>query len=493
MELVVLSVNLTIGALLLAYFFYKRTFEYWKTRDVPYLKPQFPYGNTKGLGTKFHTFALMHKVYNELKNKGPLGGIYISLRPTAIITNLDLVKAILVKDFNYFSNRGIYYNAKDDPISEHISNIENEQWKNIRSKLTPTFTSGKLKIMFDTISNISEKFMLTIERETLTDGSLEIKEIMARFTCDVIGNVAFGIECDSLNDKTAKFFDMAVKSMDSFDFVQRLVLMGYKNMARALRMKLTPDDVSKFYSDVVKSIVGYRSQNKDVKRADLMNILIQMMQSENLSMDQITAQSFFYFVAGYETTSTTLTFCIYELSQNQELQDEARKDVTNTLSKNQNQLTYKAVNELNYVDKIVKETLRKWPPSVSVQREASANYKVPNSKIIIEKGCAIMVPVYGIHHDESIYPNPGKFDPSRFDAEEAEKRHQFAFLPFGEGPRGCPGVRFSLLETKICLARLLMNYQFTLDYDRTEYPIKISPSKFMLSPEKGVFVKFNKI
>lgn len=104
--------------------------------------------------------------------------------------------------------------------------------------------------------------------------------------------------------------------------------------------------------------------------------------------------------------------------------------------KYQNKLTYESLNELVYLEKIVKETLRKWPPSVSVQREAKADYKVPNSKLVIEKGCAVMIPVYGIHHDPDIYPNPDLFDPSRFDADQSKGRHTFAFLPFGEGPRG---------------------------------------------------------
>lgn len=348
-------------------------------------------------------------------------------------------------------------------------------------------------MMFDTIRNISDKFMATIENESVVGGNLEIKEIMARFTCDVIGSIAFGVECDSLNDKNAKFFKMAVKSMDSFDFVQRIVLMGYKKIARFLRLKLTPDDVSSFYLDVVKSIVEYRRQAKDLNRADLMNILINLMKTENLSMEQITAQSFFYFVAGYETSSTTLTFCLYELSQNQELQEKARLKVLECLEKHHGEFTYEAVNDMTFVEQIIKETLRKWPPSVSVQRETTSDYEVPNSKIVLEKGTAVVVPVYGFHHDPEIYPEPEKFDPSRFDAEQVERRHPFAFLPFGEGPRNCPGIRFSFLETKLCVAKLLLNFQLTLNLDKTEFPIKISPSKFMMSPDKGIFVKFTKI
>jgi cytochrome P450 family 6 len=349
-------------------------------------------------------------------------------------------------------------------------------------------------MMFDTILDISEKFMTTVESESSEVGeSVEIKEIMARFTCDVIGSIAFGIECNSLKDKNSKFYEMAIKSMDSFDFIQRLILMGHKRIARALRMKLTPSDVSDFYMDVVKSIVDYRSQIKNVDQPDLMNILINMMKSENLSMEQVTAQSFFYFVAGYETSSTALTFCIYELSQNQELQEKARVEASQCSLKHHGKLTYEAISEMDFIEKIIKETLRKWPPSVSIQREVSSDYKVPNSNIVLEKGTAVVVPVYGFHHDPKIYPDPEKFDPSRFNDDQVEKRHQCSWLPFGGGNRGCPGVRFSMLETKLCVAKLLLNFQFSLDLNKTEFPIKICPSKFMMSPDKGVFVKFKKL
>lgn len=491
MAVIVFILNLIVGLLVTAVYLCKKTFGYWKVRGVPNIEPHFLYGNSKGLGSKYHTVDLVQRVYKELKNQGSFGGIHIGFRPTAIIMDLDLIATVLVKDFHYFPNRGIYYNPADDPISEHISNIENDKWKNIRSKLTPTFTSGKLKVMFDTILELTESLINTIDRETAT-GNIDIKEMMARFTCDVIGNVALGIECGSLKNKNSKFFEMAVKSMDSFDFVQRLLLMGHKKLARFFHMKLTPEDVSKFYKNVVKSIIGYRSHDKDVNRADLMNILIAMMMNDDITINQVAAQSFFYFVAGYETTSTTLTFCIYELSQNQEIQEEARQEVIKVLSKHQNKLTYEAVSDLEFIDTIVKETLRMWPPSVTVQREAAVNYKVPNTNFIVERGCAIIVPVYGIHHDPEIYPEPEKFDPTRFNHDEVAKRHPFSFLPFGEGPRGCPGVRFSYLETKTAMAKLLMTYQFSMDYDLTELPIKISPTSFMLSPQKKIFVKFNK-
>lgn len=93
----------------------------------------------------------------------------------------------MIKDFNYFHDRGTYYNLKDDPLSGHLLNLEGDKWKKLREKLTPSFTSNKMKYMLPTVLDVSkrlETFMLkTIEE----DSEPEIKKILSRFTVDIIG------------------------------------------------------------------------------------------------------------------------------------------------------------------------------------------------------------------------------------------------------------------------------------------------------------------
>ncbi len=93
------------------------------------------------------------------------------------------------------------------------------------------------------------------------------------------------------------------------------------------------------------------------------------------------------------------------------------------------------------------ETLRKYPPAGFLFRTASEDYKVKNSRHVIRKGTQVIVPAYAIHHDPQIYENPSVFDPERFNPEEVEKRHNFAYLPFGEGQRNCLGI-YTLIAVK---------------------------------------------
>lgn len=271
---------------------------YWKFKSVPFLKPEIFYGNSRGMGSKYHALYFMTRVYHELKDQGPIGGAFISTQPVAIITDLDLAKNVLIKDFNFFRNRGIYSNPKSDPISEHISNIEDDRWKMIRSKLTPAFTTGKLKTMMETISDHSDKLAEKIKVSSDISESVELKDILARFTCDVIGNVAFGIECNSLDKQDSDFFKMAVKSMDSFDYVMRLVFNGYRKLSKLSGIFLTPREVQDFYYQLVKKMIHHRSSENGKSRVDLLNVLIELMNNENLPFNQVAGNAFFYFVAG---------------------------------------------------------------------------------------------------------------------------------------------------------------------------------------------------
>jgi len=113
---------------------------------------------------------------------------------------------------------------------------------------------------------------------------------------------------------------------------------------------------------------------------------------------------------------------------------------------------------------------------------------VPNTDIVLDKGVSALIPVHNIHHDPEIYPEPERFDPSRFDPEEVKSRHPMAYLPFGDGPRNCIGLRFGKVQAKVGLVSLLRRFKFSAS-NRTEVPLIFTKKSFLLGTENGIYLK----
>ncbi|KXJ79531.1 hypothetical protein RP20_CCG000566 [Aedes albopictus] len=410
---------LLIAAVTLVFLFIKQRFNYWKVRGVPYVQPTFPLGNLGGVGRKKHLSEALEDLYIKLKGKASIGGIYFFINPVVLVTDLDLAKTILVKDFNFFHDRSIYYNEKDDPLTAHLFTMEGVKWKNMRIKLTPTFTSGKMKLMLPIIRDCANELEKCIEEETANGEEVEIKDILARYTTDVIGNCAFGLECNSLRNPNAEFREMGRKvfQLEGFGFLKILLTQQFRTISRALGATILQPDVAKFFLKTVKDNVEYREKNK-VERNDFIDLMVklkngQALEHENsehrmqkLTIEQVAAQSFVFFFAGFETSSTLMSFCLYELSENQDLQEKARKDVMDTLKKH-GSLSYEAIHEMKYLENCINETLRKHPPASNIFRTATQDYIVPGTSVTIEKGTSVMIPTLAIHMDpESVRPRP---------------------------------------------------------------------------------------
>lgn len=201
----------------------------------------------------------------------------------------------------------MYYNVKDDPLSGHLLNIEGDYWKKLREKLTPTFTSGKMRQMMPTIVEVGTKLEAYMAKTIEENPEPEIKDILARFTTDIIGSCAFGIECNSLEDKTAKFLEMGLKVFQQprNSFAKQLIAVTYPDFARKLGIRTTRDDVSEFFMKIVNDVIEYREKN-NVKRNDFMDLLLQLRHEGDagddsgklgLTTGEIAAQVFVFFLA----------------------------------------------------------------------------------------------------------------------------------------------------------------------------------------------------
>lgn len=306
----------------------------------------------------------------------------------------------------------------------------------MRAKLTPTFTSGKMKMTFTTVLEICEEMINYIsEHESVVE--LEMKDIIARFMTDVIANVAFGLEVNSMRNPHAMFREMGrrVFNPPKWQLMKLSFVMVFSKLARKFNIRVLERAVADFFMSTFTETMNYREKN-NVKRNDFFNLLLELKnheeEHERLTVNELAAQAFVFFLAGFETSSTVMTFALYELALNPDIQERLREEIKMILARHENQITYGAMMEMTYMEMVIDEVLRMYPPATLLLRVARDDYQIPGTELTIEKDTLVIIPIYAIQRDADIYENPEKFDPERFSEENKAKRHAMAFLAFGE-------------------------------------------------------------
>jgi len=179
------------------------------------------------------------------------------------------MKGVLVKDFSSFHDRGVYMNEEIEPLSTHLFSLSGVKWRNLRVKLTPTITSGKLKMMFQRLVECGQELHTCLEKVGETGDVIEIKDILARFTTDVISSCAFGIECNCLKNEVAEFRKWGRKLMEpSLKQIVIRILSGVAPVVLdSFKIPTLDSHVSKYFLSMVQETVEYRETN-NVKRKD---------------------------------------------------------------------------------------------------------------------------------------------------------------------------------------------------------------------------------
>ncbi|XP_074041128.1 probable cytochrome P450 6a13 [Leptinotarsa decemlineata] len=323
----------------------------------------------------------------------------------------------------------------------------------------------------------------------------------ACYTTDIIGSCAFGLDCNTFKEPNTPFTQLGqrVFQTDRIRSLKIAFMMAFPDVSKMLRMRLTEKEVEDFYTKVVEDTVRYR-EKEGVTRPDFLQMLIDIKNKTNehtgdgtsLTMDEIVAQSFVFFIAGFETSSTTMTFALYQLATHPVIQEKVRSEINSVLEKHNNQITYDALNELKYMGQVIDETLRMYPALPIVTRRCLKDYRIPDSDVIIEKGVRVFIPIKAIHYDPEYYENPEVFDPDRFSEENIQGRHPYAHIPFGEGPRICIGLRFGVMQSKVGLVSILKNFRVKLS-SKTKLPLKIAVNSFIPTTEGGMWLNLERI
>ncbi|KAJ0181466.1 hypothetical protein K1T71_003551 [Dendrolimus kikuchii] len=413
-----------------------RKLDYWKKRNVV---------QVNGTLWKFlfsgRSLSEIYKEIYEEHNESHIG-LFLGSSPALIIKDLEDIHLVLSGEFHNFYSRGIIKNPNDVLADNIVFIDEFPKWKIIRHKFSPVFTSLRLKTMFVVIEKCAKDFVELIAH----DKAMNDKPFNALYTYTTasIGASVFGIETlTGKNLMESPFLDMAWKSMMPSLKTNMRILIGnvFPKLFLWLNLKIF-GEYEEFFVDAVKKVLKHRRSAE--KRPDFIDLCLELQNQGTMidpvsgyrlepSDEIIAAQAFFFFIAGIDTTANAMHFTLLELASNPNVLLKLHSEIDTVFQNDKQELSYNDLDRMQYLDMVINEALRKYPPVGVIQRKCTKDTILPSKTVKVEKDTIVIIPIYALHRDESLYPDPELFDPQRFDPNEMRVKKS-SFLGFGEAP-----------------------------------------------------------
>ncbi|XP_058796460.1 cytochrome P450 4C1-like [Phymastichus coffea] len=364
------------------------------------------------------------------------------------------------------------------------------KWQQRRKMLTPAFHFNILKQYFESMSEHAKETMKSLK----TNGEVVINmtKCIANFTLDVILETAMGVKFTD-REFSEKYREgvhhvgdctifRIINPWFALESVFRLTHRGqkYKKSLTALhdftkkimaeRKKYHEKTNYQFFNEFKENIsaststgdiyCGYRK-----KRLAMLDLLISEQKAGRIDDKGIQEEVDTFTFEGHDTTAMALSYAVLLIAENKDAQSRIRNEVSEFLDCTGGKLEISDTQRFTYLEMCLKESLRLYPIVPYISRNITEDLQLTN--YLIPKGTMIQVHPYSVHRLPEFWPNPEKFDPTRFLPANAKARHPYSYIPFSAGPRNCIGQKFAMLELKTFVSLLV--YNFELDpISRTE-------------------------
>lgn len=334
------------------------------------MEPEVVFGNVKvvlkhEMASGVHT-KLMYMKIKEAKRS--FGGFYALTDPVLLIIDPKVIKRVLVKDSKHFYNRHFHFTSYFPSIYDNLVTYRGEKWKRVRTKVSPTFTPSKMTKIFHSILECCVDMHELLERAAETKQSVNIRDLMSRLVLDNIATSAFGYQSNCLKELESDFFKYAQISEEHiFKGLVSKIAQFYPKIMMVFKLYTffsIPNDVIKikdYFTNILIESIDHRLRN-NVQKNDFLDLFLKIMSSDEggfktkevgLSFDELTATAFSFYVGGYHTTESSLTFAFLELAMNQEIQNTLREEICQTLKKHDGKTTYECIMSMKYLDQVV--------------------------------------------------------------------------------------------------------------------------------------------
>ncbi|EDW00829.1 probable cytochrome P450 317a1 [Drosophila grimshawi] len=463
--------------------------DYWRYLDIPHERPKklWPIMKqliTQSLSTEAMKTAHYTALYNKFKGSGPFCGFYALLQPRVLVLDRELIRQIMIKDFSSFNDRGMYCNQKSDPLSADLYGLRGNHWKEMRQKLDPTFESDRMSWLYGSLYDEAAQLLLTVSSTLMSQphSTLHIQKLMRRYVISALASCVFGVNAEQRQKYSMDEFERMtelVLSTKKHGYLMNLMMIRFPNFCRKLRMRLTPKEAEVYFLTLLGDIVQQREASQ-VRHQDYLQLLLDIKALELTTHEyeadkelkehlqkELAVHAFVFLKAGYEQTANTLSFVLYELALNPEVQSQVRQELKQAMEKHDNILSYECVQSLTLMGYVILETLRMHPITPYILRRVLSSCSVPDHlKYNLVKELFVIIPTHAIHNDPEYYPEPNRFNPDRWGSPRDSFKEQSIWFGFGSGVRNCIGMQFAQLLLRLALALLLLEFEFTLNSKR---------------------------
>ncbi|GFS74835.1 cytochrome P450 4V2 [Nephila pilipes] len=428
------------------------------------LKDMFAYENSNDKYALHHHFIKVLKNRTELYQKQQLFSWWALYVPFVFLVKADAVKAVM-KGFKTIDKSRVYNILK--PLSgSGLGNLPSEEWKPRRKLLAPCFHTDILRVYMDVFNEHSQKLARFFSQETKKEFTY-VKKPITLVAMDILCETVFGIQIGAFENEEDSGYVKSLHSLTEI-YISRIYkfwqwpkfLFKFTKTYREMKFheQVCHDFVTKVIREKKKSYLNRDMEYEKGKRKAVLDLLLELYSdSGELSEENIREDLKVFVFGGHDTASIAMTWALFLIGLYPDVQAKIHDELDRIFGDDvERYVTENDLNELKYLDCVIKETNRLYSPAPMFGRQIHEETNICGHTI--PKGASCIVLAHFLHRDEDVFPDPEKFDPDRFLPENSSNIPEFAFVPFAAGPRNCIGQRYATMEMKTMLSTILRSF-----------------------------------
>lgn len=370
-------------------------------------------------------------------------------RPFFLVSHPDDVEAVLVKHARVML-RDEFIVVLERLLGKGLLTSDGELWKHQRKRMAQAFVPRRIRSYGEAMVRVTEAAL-----RPWGDGqTINLHQEMSRVTMEVVADVLFGSGIGPDGVRTVRASMEIVNEYLANSPEAILKLPGWVPTPRNVAVNRAVKQVDELLYRIIARRRGGEPQG------DLLGTLLSAQDDEGARMtdEQLRDEAITLFLAGHETTALLLAHTFYLLSKHPDVERRLSDEIASVLEGRRP--TADDVRALPCAERVLKETMRLYPPAWTTGREAGEDVEIGG--YVIPKGAQLLLSQWIVHRDPRWFPNPEGFDPDRWLPERARDLPRFAYFPFGGGPRICIGNHFALMEATLILTLIVQRFRVEL-------------------------------